>query len=303
MKNGYGSRSAVVVLLALAAVPAHVAANGTVQQLAGTVSVQKADGSLRMLSRSSAVVKGDTLNTERDSYAQVQFSDGAIVTLKPNTRMRIEDYVFEQVEPIRDNSAFALLKGGLRMVTGLIGKRGNQDALRVGTVTATIGIRGTTFSVDDCLTTTCARRGAGRASAFAGSSEYAAVGGSAIRDISADDSARDEAAAAQPPTASSSTPRDPFDAPGNRLAQSSNAANELEPGVYVSVTAGEIIVSNSAGSERFGVGQFGAVANFNSRPSVLPGDPGLPTYQPPVTFFQAISGSGVRNALGQCFAN
>ncbi len=302
MTNGYGSRTALVILLALAAGSVDVLANGTVQQLAGTVSVQKADGSLRMLSRSSAVVKGDTLNTERDSYAQVHFSDGAIVTLKPNTRLRIEDYVFEQVEPIRDNSAFALLKGGLRMVTGLIGKRGNQDALRVGTVTATIGIRGTTFSVDDCLTTTCTRRGAGRASAFAGSSEYAAVGDSVVLDISADDSEQDKVPAAWAQAARSSMPRDPF-AAGYRLAQSSNAASELEPGVYVSVTAGEIIVSNSAGSERFGVGQFGAVANFNSRPSVLPGDPGLPTYQPPVTFFQAISGSGVRNALGQCFAN
>jgi hypothetical protein len=40
----------------------------------------------------------------------------------------------------------SLLKGGLRAVTGLVGKRGNLDAYRVTTTTATIGIRGTDFT-------------------------------------------------------------------------------------------------------------------------------------------------------------
>ena len=35
-----------------------------------------------------------------------------------------------------------MVKGGLRTVTGLVGKRGNQNAYRIGTATATIGIRG-----------------------------------------------------------------------------------------------------------------------------------------------------------------
>ena len=37
-----------------------------------------------------------------------------------------------------------LIKGGLRTVTGLIGKRGDQDSYKIGTSTATIGIRGST---------------------------------------------------------------------------------------------------------------------------------------------------------------
>lgn len=35
-----------------------------------------------------------------------------------------------------------LVKGGLRSVTGLIGKRGNQDSYKIQTSTAAIGIRG-----------------------------------------------------------------------------------------------------------------------------------------------------------------
>jgi hypothetical protein len=42
------------------------------------------------------------------------------------------------------------VKGGLRAVTGIVGKR-SKDKYQVGTATATIGIRGTTFSADDCV--------------------------------------------------------------------------------------------------------------------------------------------------------
>jgi hypothetical protein len=42
------------------------------------------------------------------------------------------------------------LKGGLRTATGLIGKRGNMNAYKIGTVVATIGIRGSTGDTLDC---------------------------------------------------------------------------------------------------------------------------------------------------------
>jgi len=128
---------------------------GTVTQLSGTLSVQKADGSVRILAQKSEVSTGDTLNTQKDSYAQVKFSDGGIITLKPNSSLKIQLYQFNQAEPQKDSFVFGLVKGGLRAVSGLVGKRGDQDAYQLGTATATIGIRGTSFGADDCLTTPC----------------------------------------------------------------------------------------------------------------------------------------------------
>ena len=63
--------------------------SGTVSQLSGTLSVRKPDGSVRILSQKSEIQSGDTLNTQRDSYAQIKFSDGAQITLKPNTSVKI----------------------------------------------------------------------------------------------------------------------------------------------------------------------------------------------------------------------
>lgn len=143
----------------LAAGPAAVFANGTVTQLSGTLSVRKADGSVRILSQRSQVESGDTVNTERDSYAQIRFTDGAQVTLKPSTAVKIDSFKFTEDKPQEDSFLYSLVKGGLRAVTGVVGKR-SSDRYQLGTATATVGIRGTTFNADDCVSergSECAR--------------------------------------------------------------------------------------------------------------------------------------------------
>lgn len=141
-------RTLAVVACALALAPAW-ADTGAVSQLSGTLSVKKPDGSVRILSRQSEIRAGDTLSTERDSYAQIRFADGGQITLKPNTAVRLDQFRFAQDKPQEDAFAVRLLKGGLRAVTGGLGKR-NPDKVEMITETATVGIRGTTFSVDDC---------------------------------------------------------------------------------------------------------------------------------------------------------
>ena len=233
------NRSTVKFLLlaALASLPAAAWANtGTVSQLSGTLSVHKPDGSVRILSQKSEIRSGDTINTQKDSYAQIKFTDGGMITLKPNTSVKIEQFQFKQDEPQKDSFIFGLVKGGLRAVTGLVGKRGNEDAYSLGTATATIGIRGTSYGADDCLTTPCPKPG---------------------------------------------------------------SSENLEAGVYVSVTDGEIVATNSAGSQNFQAGQFGAISDRNSRARFLSTDPGL-QFTPPATFIQSImTGAAVNSGKSQ----
>jgi hypothetical protein len=139
-----------IIGAALVCATAAVASSGTVTQLSGTLSVKKADGSVRILSRRSQVDNGDTLNTEHDSYAQIKFIDGAQLTLKPNSVVTINNINFVREKPQQDSFLYSLLKGGIRAVTGLVGKR-SKKAYGLETATATIGIRGTTFSADDCV--------------------------------------------------------------------------------------------------------------------------------------------------------
>jgi hypothetical protein len=128
---------------------------GYVSNLSGPLFAVKSDGSRRVLSTQSVVSSGDMLVTEDKTYARLRFSDQSEVTLRPSTQFQIENYSFDRQAPDKDGLAFRLFKGALRTVTGLVGRRGNQDAYRLSTATATIGIRGTIFGVTVCLPGTC----------------------------------------------------------------------------------------------------------------------------------------------------
>jgi hypothetical protein len=134
------------LLAALLLAPLLALAEGTVQHLSGTLSAQRPDGTARLLSEKSAVREGDVVTTGSNTYAQIRFTDGGRITLRPDSQIRIEGYRFEEKEPAKDNFLFALIKGGMRAVTGLISKRGDRDAYKLRTPTATVGIRGTDFS-------------------------------------------------------------------------------------------------------------------------------------------------------------
>jgi hypothetical protein len=122
---------------------------GQVTHLSGTLSAKRADGSTKLISVKSEVQEGDTLSTEQETYARVKFSDGGEVVLRPGSQLKVAAYSFDQAKPESDNIVFNMLKGGLRAVTGLVGKR-NRDAVNFATTTATIGIRGTHFGALLC---------------------------------------------------------------------------------------------------------------------------------------------------------
>jgi hypothetical protein len=139
----------IAVAYAAGAQPAY-ADKGTVTHLSGVLSAKKPDGTIRVLAERSEVATGDVLTSERNTYANIKFSDGAQLTLKPATSVRVDKFAYQQDKPQEDSFAVSLLTGGLRLVTGIVGAR-NRAKFQVGTQTATIGIRGTTFNVDDCV--------------------------------------------------------------------------------------------------------------------------------------------------------
>ena len=112
-------------------------------------------GGFRDLLRNSKVFRGDTLETASNSYTQVRMKDGALISLRPNTRLVIRDYNFNGSEDGSEKSLMELVKGGFRTITGYIGHR-NKNNYRVRTGVATIGIRGTHYGLMVCAEGSCA---------------------------------------------------------------------------------------------------------------------------------------------------
>jgi hypothetical protein len=132
---------------------------GTVANLSGPLLAQKADGSVKILAQKSAVEQGDTLVSEKNTYARIRFIDNSEITLRPGTQLKIDNFSYEADKPEKDSALFSLVKGGLRSVTGLLGKR-NHDRFGMHTPTATIGIRGTIFIAEYVPPAAPARGGA-----------------------------------------------------------------------------------------------------------------------------------------------
>lgn len=86
----------------------------------------------------------DTLKTEENSQVQIIFDDETVVTIGNNSNFSINEYLFEESKT--PSAKFGLFKGAMRTITGKIGKMAPEN-FNVQTKTATIGIRGTNFTV------------------------------------------------------------------------------------------------------------------------------------------------------------
>jgi hypothetical protein len=137
-------RKLVLLLSTLAAAAAGNAAAvpaGRVDFAIGGVTVTTADGRTRPVVKGLELASGDRVVTA-DGRAQIRFTDGAYVSLQPNSDFSIRDYRFDGKTDGTEKGVFGLVRGALRTVTGAIG-RVNRGAYQIQTPTATIGIRGT----------------------------------------------------------------------------------------------------------------------------------------------------------------
>jgi hypothetical protein len=96
------------------------------------------------------VQSGDTIRVGAASNAQVRMSDESIVGLRSGSVFRIDEYAFSGKSDGSEKSLFSLLKGGMRTITGLIGRTHSIQRYAVRTQTATIGIRGTHYTLVEC---------------------------------------------------------------------------------------------------------------------------------------------------------
>ncbi|SFC05591.1 FecR family protein [Marinospirillum celere] len=122
---------------------------GRFQFVHGTVEVVRADGETLAAERNLSVYEGDTVTTAAASSAQIRMVDDALMALRPRSELVIEGYQYNQADD--DASLVNLARGGLRTVSGVIG-RNRSENVKIETPVATMGIRGTdmdTFVVPD----------------------------------------------------------------------------------------------------------------------------------------------------------
>jgi hypothetical protein len=111
-----------------------------------------ANGGSRELKQGDLVYVDDEILTANRSFAVLQFVDGAKVTVRPDSAMIVEAYLYNGNED--DVATLSLVSGGLRVITGAMAKT-NPENYKVRTPVALMGVRGTEFSVMLCGDTIC----------------------------------------------------------------------------------------------------------------------------------------------------
>ncbi|MES2400256.1 MAG: FecR family protein, partial [Pseudomonadota bacterium] len=136
----------VIALAAIYPLQATAAASaGVAQFIAGDVNVRRPDGGTAPLAKGKDIESGESIMTGVNGRAQLKFTDGGLISLQPNTEFKITNYSDNAANPKEERFLVDLLRGSMRAITGLIGKR-NRENYKVTTTTATIGIRGSGFT-------------------------------------------------------------------------------------------------------------------------------------------------------------
>jgi len=145
------SISLVLAALALLFTDLAFGAGAIVTSVTGMASAQAGTAPTRILRQGDQVNQGETIVTGSNSSIVLKFDDGQIAALTSASRMTITAYQYEPTQE-SGNVFLSLITGGMRTITGLIGRRSPSN-VAYRAATATIGIRGTSnFTLTDGTT-------------------------------------------------------------------------------------------------------------------------------------------------------
>lgn len=119
---------------------------GKIEFTQGLASAQYGSAAPRFVNKGDTIFEGDLITTGGRGFAVIAFDDGSKMTLRPDTVFAVDK--FDQTQGA-ESALFRLLKGGVRAITGAIGKI-NPRGVQINTTTSTIGIRGTSFDTRIC---------------------------------------------------------------------------------------------------------------------------------------------------------
>ncbi len=141
-----GFVSTILVLCLLSPLVAWAGVAGKVIFKSGVASVRHVDNSVIEAQKDLPLMAGDTIETQ-EGRVQLSLIDGGKVSLQPNTIYKISKYEFSGKEDGSEYAFTELIKGGLRTITGWVGHK-NPERYQLKTAVATIGIRGTEFTLN-----------------------------------------------------------------------------------------------------------------------------------------------------------
>ena len=138
-----------------AGAPDGAAMVGEATLVIGVAKVISADGVERSVDRGTAIRVGDRIETGAGGHVHLRFVDGARLSVRPASRLQVENYSRGGDASALTAIKFRLDEGVVRSITGAWGEA-ERDRFRLNTPVAAIGVKGTDFVVKSDGETTLA---------------------------------------------------------------------------------------------------------------------------------------------------
>lgn len=128
---------------------------GEAAMVIGVARITTASGETSAVSRGSAIHVGDRIETESGGHVHVRFIDGGRLSVRPSSRLQVENYSYSTQQSALTAIKFRLDEGVVRSITGAWGESA-RERFRLNTPVAAIGVKGTDFVVRSDADTTAA---------------------------------------------------------------------------------------------------------------------------------------------------
>lgn len=119
---------------------------GRVTLVIGQALAHNKKGEQRPLKRGDSVYVDETIETSAGGHVHLRFVDEGTVSLRPNSRLSIELYHYDKLQPKNSAIRFNLEAGVVRSISGKA-TQAAHDRFRLNTPITAIGVLGTDFVV------------------------------------------------------------------------------------------------------------------------------------------------------------
>jgi hypothetical protein len=122
------------------------AANGVaeVTLVIGDAQLERASEALVALRKGTTLLEGDIIRTGASGHAHLRFIDGALVSVRPQSLLAIQEFKYRAEDPAASIVRLSLARGEVRSISGAAAQAA-RERFRLNTPLVAIGVKGTDF--------------------------------------------------------------------------------------------------------------------------------------------------------------
>lgn len=136
----------VLIVLALVALAQPVRASVSVGEVTLSIGASQIEreGKREPVTKGYGIIPGDVIHTTASGHVHIRFIDGALVSVRPDSMLRVVEYRYDAADPSASLIKFHLETGTVRGISGKAAQAAHEK-FRLNTPLVAIGVKGTDF--------------------------------------------------------------------------------------------------------------------------------------------------------------